>query len=90
MEERNLIRINDMGLVAYLRYCDEVVLEVKWADGKCYWLFQGTMEAHDLMRQWNSELARVEPRRYNRCYNNTKTEFYESGLAVGQIKPRRR
>jgi hypothetical protein len=71
-------RTNDMAMTTYLRLQDHPVQGVYWEAGTCYWKFHATEALLRDVDEFVNDRALVNPKRYNRAFNSTKQEFYES------------
>lgn len=76
--DQETYRCNDMALVTYLKQNGHSVQSVFWeADTETvYWTFMVVSSLMDLINQFASGEARVEPREYNRLFQLTKREMY--------------
>lgn len=71
-------RTNDMAMVTYLKISGHSVQRVLWEAGTCYWLFRVTEVLLSQVDKFLAGDARIEPREYNRVFNSTKREFYDT------------
>lgn len=81
-------RSNDMAMVTYLKISGHAVQEVMWEADTCYWVFRASETLLSQVEGFLAGDARIEPREYNRVFNTTKREFYDSNpknvLPVGR------
>jgi hypothetical protein len=68
----------EMPVVAYLRLIGFQVQQVGWNGRNCWWIFDKTDGLLEAMDQYAAGAARVEPREYNRCFETTRREFFDS------------
>jgi hypothetical protein len=71
-------RSNDMAMVTYLKICGHSVQRVVWESGTCYWVFWVSDTLLDQVEVFIGGNALIEPREYNKVFNQTKREFYDS------------
>jgi hypothetical protein len=71
-------RTNDMAMVTYLKLCGHAVQQVYWESDTCYWSFLVSETLVSEVDKFLSSQARVEPREFNRVFNTTKREFYDT------------
>ena len=71
-------RSNDMALVTYLKMEGYTHQAVRWEDRTCFWYFRNTDGIHDMIDEFNSGRATVNPKEYNKEFTATKREFYDS------------
>lgn len=71
-------RTNDMAMVTYLKISGHAVQRVFWEAGTCYWIFRITDVLLSQVDVFLMGDARIEPREYNRVFNHTKREFYDT------------
>lgn len=71
-------RTNDMAMVTFLKIQGHPVQEVAWESDTCYWIFRITEVLLGQVEMFLAGEARIEPREYNRVFNSTKREFYDS------------
>lgn len=71
-------RTNDMAMVTFLKISGHSVQKVFWEAGTCYWVFRVSEVLLELIDTFLAGNARIEPREYNRVFNSTKREFYDT------------
>jgi len=75
-------RTNDMAQVTFLKMSGQTSQGIAWEGNTCYWLFRVSDGLMDLIDNFASGEAQVEPREYNRIFTMTKREFYDSKEGV--------
>lgn len=71
-------RTNDMAMVTFLRVSGHPVQRVYWEGPTCYWEFRITDHLMAQVDEFVAGRSRIEPREYNRMFNQTKREFYDT------------
>lgn len=71
-------RTNDMAMVTFLKISGHSVQKVMWEADTCYWVFWARETLLAQVEMFLAGEARIEPREYNRVFNSTKREFYDS------------
>lgn len=71
-------RTNDMSLVAWLKIRGHDVQVVRWERDTCYWFFRNVDRLYEDIDIFHDKAATVEPTQYNRMYQQTKREFYDT------------
>lgn len=71
-------RTNDMALATYLKLQGHTPQAVIWERATCYWLYRVTDHLLDSLDDFNESRALVEPKEYNKVFNQTKREFYDT------------
>lgn len=71
-------RTNDMAMVTFLKISGHAVQRVFWEAATCYWIFRVTDVLLNQVSEFLAGDARIEPREYNRVFNQTKREFYDT------------
>jgi hypothetical protein len=75
---KHFYRVSDMALVCWLKIQGHDSQSVQWDAGVCHWIFrwsEGLMEEIDV---FNLGEALVEPKNYNRLFQATRREFFDS------------
>lgn len=71
-------RTNDMAMVTFLKISGHAVQRVFWEAGTCYWVFRAVEILLEQVDEFLAGNARIEPREYNKVFNHTKREFYDT------------
>ena len=93
LHPEDFYRSSDMAMVTYLKLCGHPVQQVLWMGDTCTWVFRVTDPLLDATEDFLSHRALVEPREYNKKFNETRKEFFESkelAEASGQRVGRKR
>lgn len=81
-------RTSDMALVAWLKMEGHSPQKVAWEGDTCYWYFRITGTVLALCDDFAEGRALVEPKEYNRHYQQSKREFFNAN--PNDRRPRRR
>jgi hypothetical protein len=93
LDPEDFYRSSDMAMVTYLKLNGHPVQQVLWMGDTCTWVFRVTDPLLDATEDFLAYRARVEPREYNKKFNETRKEFFESRElteASGQKTTRKR
>lgn len=78
LDPEEFYRTNDMGMATFLKLEGNPCQDLQWKGDTCYWIFRVTDALLESTEAFLEGTARVEPKAYNKEYNSTKREFYES------------
>lgn len=78
MDPEEFYRTNDMGMATFLKLEGHPCQDLQWSGTTCFWVFRVTDALLEATEDFLAGDARVEPKAYNKEYNATKREFYES------------
>lgn len=68
-DDDQFFKTNDLGLAAFLTMSDHPLQGEEWQAGTCYWKFLLIPSINELVEQYISRKALVEPVAYNRAFN---------------------
>lgn len=93
-----LFETNDISMGAWLRFCgfesQRVGFNKPEKPNNCYWSFLLTTRLAECVDQFQRGDALIEPRTYNRFYNEGKRELYDAKArrrpTTDTDRPRRR
>ena len=86
MNTEEFYRTNDMGMATFLKLEGHPCQEMLWQGDVCYWVFRVTDALLDDTEDFLDGSARVEPKAYNKEFNLTKREFYDSKESTRQAR----
>lgn len=78
LDPTEFYRSSDMGVVTYLRVEGHTPQKMQWETGTCYWVFLRNDALEEHLDLYQSDMAQVDPREYNRRYAEVKREFYNN------------
>ena len=76
--EDETILIGHMSLACYLWFTGEIIVEQSWEGGLCRWVFEDTQSLRATMSEYESGMARVDPRNYFPKVTEFKRFVYDS------------
>lgn len=68
-------RTNSMALVSFLKINDHTPQAIRWEGDSCYWYFDKSNNLMELVEEFMTGEALVEPREYNRVFGLTKRDL---------------
>lgn len=76
-------KTNDMALVTFLRIQGHPVQGTRWQNNSCMWVFRVNNNLLELVDDFMSDRAKVNPKEFNRHFTDTKKELYNQRETLG-------
>lgn len=76
MAEETLFETTTTNLAAYLVYCEHTVVEFKFREGRCTFVFRRNKALDEDVVRFTGGNALVEPREFSKVYGTVRSEMF--------------
>lgn len=69
-------KTNQTGLAAYLTYCEFPIVELRWKNDSCSFVFKRSDNLLHFVNKFVSGEARVEPQAFNNHFSQVRNKMF--------------